>query len=269
MSAASNSTAPRLMFSVGQWPNALICCERQYAVSNGAMANHPALWRVLTSIAVALAVAGVSNAAAQTAASRRNAEPTLRTDNVLFFGGVFSKGNLQESLTPFYPHERNYLVGAAYARDFRPLIWGFNLGGEVGYAARFGDDRGSSEFWVGPVIRHRGFPIGNAFILAPALVLGLSAVTAPIGIESDREAKHNGSSSVLFRFSPELAFRPTASPNFELVYRIHHRSGLYGTIGGLKKGSNAHVFGLRWFRWNHGGFETGDGRARTCDMLPP
>ena len=63
------------------------------------MANHPALWRVLTSIAVALAVAGVSNAAAQTAASRRNAEPTLRTDSVLFFGGVFSKGNLQESLT--------------------------------------------------------------------------------------------------------------------------------------------------------------------------
>jgi hypothetical protein len=199
-------------------------------------------------IALSLAAAGFSNATAQTAASRRNAEPALRTDSVLFFGGAFSKGNLQESLTPFFPHERNYLVGVAYARDFTPLIWGFNLGGEVGYAARFGEDRGSSEFWVGPVIRHRGFQIGNAFTLAPALVLGLSAVTAPIGIESNREAKHNGNSSVLFRFSPELAFRFPAWRNFELVYRIHHRSGLYGTIGGLKEGSNAHVFGLRWFR---------------------
>ena len=215
------------------------------------MANHPALWRVLTSIAVALAVAGVSNAAAQTAASRRNAEPTLRTDSILFFGGVFSKGNLQESLNPFYPHERNYLVGAAYARDFAPHL-GFNLGGEIGYAARFGDDRGSSEFWVGPVFATAASRLAM-FHAGASLVLGLSAVTAPIGIESDREAKHNGSSSVLFRFSPELAFRPTASRNFELVYRIHHRSGLYGTIGGLKEGSNAHVFGLRWFRWNHGG----------------
>ena len=84
--------------------------------------------------------------------------------------------------------------------------------------------------------------------LSPGLVLGFSAVTAPIGIESDREIKHGGSAGVLFRFSPELALRFNTWKNFELVYRVHHRSGLYGVIGDLKEGSNAHVIGLRWYR---------------------
>jgi hypothetical protein len=190
----------------------------------------------------------MSGAAAQQASRRSNPEPALRTDSILVFGGVFSKGNLQESLTPFVAHERNYLVGIAYARDFVNLGGGFNLGGEVGYAARFGEDRDSSELWAGPALRHRGFPIGNLVTLSPALVLGFSAVTAPIGIESGREIKHGGTASVLFRFSPELAFRFDAWKNFELVYRIHHRSGLYGIIGDLKEGSNAHVIGLRWYR---------------------
>ena len=205
--------------------------------------------RVLRSLFVALLLTTASvNVGAQPASRRQNAELDLRTDSVLVFTGAFSKGNLQQSLTPFYPHESNYLVGAAYARDFTNLNWGFVLGGEIGYAARFGNDRGSSELWLGPTLRHRGFPIGNLFTLAPALSLGFSAVTAPIGIETDREIKHTGTAGILFRFSPELAFRFKAWPNFELVYRVHHRSGLYGVLGDLKEGSNAHVIGLRWFR---------------------
>ncbi len=199
-------------------------------------------------VALLLPALAMSSAAAQQASRRSNPEPALRADSILVFGDAFSKGNLQESFNPFHPHERNYLVGIAYARDFVHLGAGFNLGGEIGYAARFGEDRGSSELWAGPALRHRGFRIGNLFTLSPALVLGFSAVTAPIGIETDREVKHGGTASVLFRFSPEFAFRFDAWRNFELVYRIHHRSGLYGVIGDLREGSNAHVIGLRWFR---------------------
>jgi hypothetical protein len=203
--------------------------------------------RTLRGCCVLLAVE-ISSSAAQSPSVRRNSEPALRTDSILVFAGAFTTGNLGETLNPFYPHDGNYLVGIAYARDFANLDWGFNLGGEIGYAARFGNDRGSSEIWFGPTLRHRGFRIGDFLTLSPGLVLGLSAVTAPIGIEPDRESQHNGSADILFRFSPELAFRFTAWPNFELVYRVHHRSGLYGVLGDLKEGSNAHVIGLRWFR---------------------
>jgi len=222
------------------------------------MANHPrVVWRarVVTSttrglrclgVALLLHATGPSRALSQ-AASRAPTQ-ALRTDSVLVFGGAFSKGNLGQSLNPFHPHESNYLVGAAYGRDFVNLDWGFALAGEIGFAARFGDDRGSSEFWAGPALRHRGISIGNLLVLSPTLILGLSVVTAPIGIETDRESAHRGNASLLFRFSPELALRFNAWPNFELVYRIHHRSGLYGVLGDLKEGSNAHVIGLRWFR---------------------
>jgi hypothetical protein len=223
------------------------------------MANHrTAVWRarVVTNATrvlrcpgagLLLLAVGIFDAAAQPS-NRPNAEFALRTDSILAFGGAFSKGDLGQSLNPFYPHESNYILGVAYARDFVNLDWGFVLGGEFGFAARFGNDRGSSEFWAGPALRHRGIPIGNLFVLSPALILGFSVATAPIGIETDRESAHSGSASLLFRFSPELAFRFKTWPNFEFVYRIHHRSGLYGVLGDLKEGSNAHVIGLRWYR---------------------
>ena len=211
------------------WRASLILCMRLYCA------------------ALLLHATGSSLAFSQSVSRPSAPELGLRCNSVLVFGGVFSKGDLGQSLNPFHPHENNYLVGAAYARDFANLDWGFALAGEIGFAARFGDDRGSSEFWVGPVLRHRGIPVADLFVLSPALILGFSAVTAPIGIETDRESAHRGNASLLFRFSPELAFRSKAWPNFELVYRIHHRSGLYGVLGDLKEGSNAHVVGLRWF----------------------
>src|SRR5688572_12025153 len=131
-----------------------------------AMANHRTAFcraagvtdaaRTLRSLCVllALSVVGISSSAAQSSSIRRNSEPALRTDILLVFAGAFTTGNLGETLNPLYPHDGNYLVGLAYARDFANLNWGFNLGGEIGYAARFGNDRGSSELWIGPVLRH-------------------------------------------------------------------------------------------------------------------
>lgn len=223
------------------------------------MANQPAVsWRtgVVTNttqarrwLCIALTFACAGPAAAQSA-SRRDADPPLRTQSAMLFTGVFSKGDLGQAIVdPFYPHEDNYIVGAAFALDMAKLGAGFTIGAELGLAGRFGNNTiGSSELWAGPTIRYRGFTIGDTLTIAPALILGFSVVTGSIGVESEREQKHGGTSSLLFRFTPELAFRFKQVPNFELVYRIHHRSGLYGTLGDLREGSNAHVLGLRWYR---------------------
>lgn len=217
------------------------------------MANQPAVpWRigVFTNaartlglcIALTLACIGIAGAQARP-------EP-LRSQSVMLFAGVFSKGNLGQAIVePWHPHESNYIVGSAFALDLTKLGPNFVLGAEIGLAGRFGTNAiGSTEIWAGPTIRYKGFTLGDTLTIAPALILGFSVATASIGVESEREQKHGGTSSLLFRFTPELTFRLKTVPNLEFVYRIHHRSGLYGTLGDLKEGSNAHVFGIRWFR---------------------
>jgi hypothetical protein len=224
------------------------------------MANQQtALWRRVSTVtratrlprclglALLVLTVGIVSASAQTASRRLSAEPELRTSSITAMGGVFSKGNLGETINPFVEHESNYLLGLTYARDFVSLAPQIALGGEIGYAARFGQDRGSSELWASLMFRHRGFPV-NTFTLAPAFGFGASGVTRSIGVESERVDAHRGNASVLFHFTAELAFRSSSWKNFELIYRIHHRSGFYGVLGDLKEGSNANVIGLRWYR---------------------
>jgi hypothetical protein len=175
----------------------------------------------------------------------RASEVLFRKDSIFFFGGVHSTGNLGQSLNPFDRHDDSYLVGAAYARDLVPLGAHLVLGGEIGAAARFGN-RGSAEFWGGPSMRLHPIPIGDTIAIAPALVVGLSAVTEPNDIERRREIQRNGNATLLFYLAPEIALLIKQWPNLEIVYRLHHRSGLLGTLGHLEEGSNAHVLGVRW-----------------------
>lgn len=42
----------------------------------------------------------------------------------------------------------------------------------------------------------------------------------------------------LFHMTPEIAFIPTAAPNWSLALRVHHRSGIYGVAAPRRAGSN-------------------------------
>ena len=50
---------------------------------------------------------------------------------------------------------------------------------------------------------------------------------------------------LLFYLGFDLAFALTKLPDTELVFRIQHRSGAYGTLGAMKEGNNANVVGIR------------------------
>jgi len=175
----------------------------------------------------------------------RAADSLFRKDSIFVFGGIYSSGNMGQSINPFFNHVQTYIVGAAYRRDLvdiGPLV----LGAEAGIGGRFGG-AASAEFWAGPSLQLRGIPLGKDVTLSPGFVAGLSAVTKPIDIERQRELEHvNGNATLLFYLGPELALQFAKWPNAELVYRLHHRSGLYSTLGHMQEGSNAHVLGLRW-----------------------
>ena len=103
----------------------------------------------------------------------------------------------------------------------------------------------SAELWGGVSFRHQGVALFDTVRISPGFVFGLSAVSNPIGQEALHQFDHQGSAKVLFDLGFDLAFALTSSPNTELVFRIQHRSGGYGTLGGIKEGNNANVIGIR------------------------
>ncbi|MER8573258.1 hypothetical protein NKH19_25930 [Mesorhizobium sp. M1338] len=168
-------------------------------------------------------------------------------NDVYFFGGVFAAGSFGNTINVFgADYTNNYIIGAAYGRDFADIGAGFVLGGVTGAAVRFGeDDDTSGEVWAGVRVRHQGLVIGDLAI-APALTAGLSAVTGTTEIEREREVYYDGDASFLGFIGAELSFRLRQAPNVELVYQLHHRSGAGGTFGNMGEGSNANTVGLRY-----------------------
>ena len=189
-------------------------------------------------------------------------QPRLK-QSVFGFAGRTNSGNLGSTFAfgsgaPEAIFFDNYIIGGAYQRDFIQFNSGVLIGAEVGLADRFGNyalccDRvvhsnrvaHSAELWGGISFRHEGLALFDAIRISPGFVFGLSAVSNPIGQEALHQLDHQGSAKVLFYLGFDLAFALANSPNTELVIRLHHRSGGYGTLGGLKEGNNANVVGIR------------------------
>jgi hypothetical protein len=189
-------------------------------------------------------------------------QPNLK-QSVFGFAGRTNSGNLGSTFmygvgapgTIFYD---NYIVGGAYQRDFFQFNSGLLIGAEVGLADRFGhysiccdtiaysnSVTQSVELWGGVSLRHQGVALFDTVRISPGFVFGLSVISSPIGQEGLHQIDHLGSAKVLFYLGFDLAFALANYPNTELVFRIQHRSGAYGTLGAIKEGNNANVVGIR------------------------
>jgi hypothetical protein len=175
----------------------------------------------------------------------RASDVYFRKDSIMVFAGQYADGGMGDNLNPFRSHEDAYIIGGAFTRTLFDLGWNLYLVGEVGLAGRYGD-RASAEVWGGPGFRIHGIPLGGLGWLSLGVTVGLSAVTGPVGSERDRAIYRKGDPTLLFYFAPELALRLAAWPDFEIVYRMHHRSGFQYTLGHMLEGANAHVIGIRW-----------------------
>ena len=189
-------------------------------------------------------------------------QPNLK-QSVFGFAGRTNSGNLGDTFAfgvgaPQRIFYDNYIVGGAYQRDFYQFNSGVLIGAEVGLADRFGNYRiccdtvaysngvmHSAELWGGVSFRHQGVALFDLVRISPGFVFGLSAISSPIGQEGLHQIDHRGSANVLFYLGFDLAFALATLPNTELVLRIQHRSGAYGTLGGMKEGNNANVIGIR------------------------
>ena len=189
-------------------------------------------------------------------------QPNLN-QSVFVFAGRTDSGNLGDTFlygvgAPEKIFYDNYIVGGAYQRDFFQFNSGILIGSEVGLADRFGHYKiccdivsysnsvtQSAELWGGVSIRHQGVALFDTVRISPGFVFGLSVISSPIGQEGEHQIDHQGSAKILFYLGFDLAFALANLPNTELVFRVQHRSGAYGTLGAMKEGNNANVVGIR------------------------
>jgi hypothetical protein len=189
-------------------------------------------------------------------------QPNLK-QSIFGFAGRTNSGNLGNTFgfglgAPQAIFYDNYIVGGVYQRDFFQFNSGILIGAEIGLADRFGkyticcdtiaysnSMTHSAELWGGASFRHQGFALFDTVRISPGFVFGLSAISNPIGQEALHQIDHRGSAKVLFYLGFDLAFALASLPDTELVIRIQHRSGGYGTLGGVKEGNNANVIGIR------------------------
>jgi hypothetical protein len=165
--------------------------------------------------------------------------------SVMVFGGAMVDENMLDAANVFgSDYEDNALIGLGY--QVFPYQFGtFSFGLEAGLAGRFGEST-SGEVWGGVVGRHDGVRLGPVRV-SPSFTFGLSHVTkSQKGRERDHEQERDGNARTLFYLGPELSLSSDKLPNTEVFWRLHHRSGAWGTLGDMHGGSNANVVGVRY-----------------------
>lgn len=168
----------------------------------------------------------------------------LPNQNVFVMGGTFITGYVQDTFAFWDDHyEENYFGGVGYQYFFQNYPEGVRLGAEVGLGLRLGESS-SVEIWAGLVARYEAIRLGD-FSISPAITGGFSATTGTIGVETERAAELGRGVPILYYMGPEISVSHAAYPNLEVLARVQHRSGGFGTIAPIDA-SNAAVIGLRY-----------------------
>tara|TARA_R100000365_G_scaffold905_1_gene3285 strand:- start:94 stop:702 length:609 start_codon:yes stop_codon:yes gene_type:complete len=196
-------------------------------------------WVTVTLVGVVL-LASVTFPQAQEMPS---SDDGLYADSIAIFGGHYTKGDFGQSFNPVaVPYEDNVVLGIGVRQDGPVRDDGIAVGWETGGAVRAGETT-SAEVWSGPYVGHDGIELGEAVKVSPSVTFGLSAVTGSMGSEQRRARSEGGSPELLFYLSPEIALSSVQNPDTEVFWRLHHRSGAWGTIGAGS--ANATTVGLR------------------------
>lgn len=168
-------------------------------------------------------------------------------DHAVFaFGGRVAESDILAMANPFtVEYGDNFVAGMGYQRFVPGFVRDLYFGFEAGAAARFGQSF-TAEAWGGPVVRYDGIRLFNAVTLSPSITGGLSAVTdAMHGWEGENEVERDGDATLLFYFGPELSLSLASRPDLEIFWRLHHRSGAWGTLGDMHGGANFQTLGIR------------------------
>ena len=158
------------------------------------------------------------------------------------YGARLTDGDLDNSATFRIDFEDSYLLAAALLRKFysyRDFI-DLELEGQI---VKHFEDQDHLEFNGLGVTRWLLFPWDKYIDTSLAAGIGLSYATQTPEIE---DKNHNETSKLLCYLLFETAFGLPEYPQWNVVTRIHHRSGAFGLFNGVHGASNALGMGIRY-----------------------
>ena len=178
-------------------------------------------------------------------------------DSLMLFGGWASDTNFAEIL--FMPWTADMVdigvVGASYSHrlgsvsqlvgNVLPAHIGDHLTFEAegGTSFRFGDEK-LGEAWTALYIRYDNLPWNDTVFTTVGFNTGLSLLSDSSEFEQSRDSEGSGS-KLLHYLGPEITFADPGNKDMELVFRLHHRSGVFGMFDGTVSGSTFLSSGIR------------------------
>jgi hypothetical protein len=168
---------------------------------------------------------------------------------ITLFNGVFTERTIGKAVFNLPGNfESNYLHGLAVSREFWKTGKHFSLELEGMYANHHGKHKTGyqnyEEYVMAILLRYHTFPWDHYIDTSFAIGEGLSLTSETPQRELQR---HNrGSQHLLNYLAFELSFTLPQYPKASLVYRLHHRSGVFGTFGGVRGASDFYMLGLRY-----------------------
>jgi len=163
---------------------------------------------------------------------------------VLILGGQsITRSPLQRIVIGTAPirFDNTQLFGLAISRPAINYSDWFAIEVEAGAAQRVGNMH-EEQLWTAMYFRVKPFPTSRFIRISIAVSTGLDIATGISALERRRSYGHP--SLILHDFSPEITFALPDYPKTHLVFRIQHRSGLYGLINN-GSGTTFLALGLR------------------------
>ena len=178
-------------------------------------------------------------------------EPCSMTCSVTGYAGVyvatamsslFLKGRIFAPWT--WDTTDNQFIGASASRKFATYENLWDLEAEVGLGKRFGSGLNGGEVWTAMYWRWNYFPWNDYIRTTVAVSTGLNVASKIDRIEDE---KSTSNSHLLHYLAPEITFGLPDQPNWNLVFRFHHRSGgKLGVFNGNSGGAQYQTVGLRY-----------------------
>jgi hypothetical protein len=174
---------------------------------------------------------------------------------VTLFYGQLTETHFEETFYTRSQLEERFMLSGMLRRELgsvREMIdWAprrLYVDAEGGLVHKWGDWKGIDQRFQEAVLS------ANLRYDPGANLLGLSGISLGNGVsyatkkpEYEKEITLNDKTSrLLYYMMVEMAFHLPSLSHWELVFRVHHRSGFYGLINGVRGGSNYLGFGLRY-----------------------
>lgn len=167
----------------------------------------------------------------------------------LFAGDWVEDAMLDIFTKPIPPWDWDYwenerILGLAFSKRTWTIFRVIDVEPEIGLAYRTGLEE-AYEIWGAFYFRFDRFPWQKYLYTSIAISTGINYASTVTELERQRARGSEQGSKILHYLSPEISFALPKYQQYEVVFRLHHRSGGYGAINDTYGGAQYGTVGLR------------------------